>query len=80
MVRIIKKMIIKLLTGPSNHTKCVWLSNQKCMIQPTLINLHPDEYTQELHYYPFSVKLNRCVGTCNTLNDLSNMFQIKLKI
>ena len=80
MVRIIKKMFIKLLTSPSNHTKCVSLSNQKCMIQPTLINLHPDEYTQELHYYPFSVKLNRCVGTCNTLNDLSNMFQIKLKI
>ena len=42
------------------------------MIQPTLINLHPNEYSQELHYYPFSVKLDRCVGSCNTLNDLSN--------
>ena len=42
------------------------------MIQPTLINLHPNEYSQELHYYPFAVKLDRCVGSCNTLNDLSN--------
>ena len=42
------------------------------MIQPTLINLHSNEYSQELHYYPFSVKLDRCVGSCNTLNDLSN--------
>ena len=42
------------------------------MIQPTLINLHPNEYSQEFHYYPFSVKLDRCVGSCNTLNDLSN--------
>ena len=44
------------------------LSNQKCMTQPTLINLHPNEYSQEFHYYP----LDRCVGSCNTLNDLSN--------
>ena len=28
----------------SNHKKCVSLSNQKCMTQPTLINLHPNEY------------------------------------
>ena len=26
------------------HTKCISLSNQKCMIQPTLINLYPNEY------------------------------------
>ena len=56
----------------SNHTKYVSLSNKKCEIQPTLINLHPNEYSQEFHYYPFAVKLDRCVGSCNTLNDLSN--------
>ena len=42
------------------------------MTQPTLINLHPNEYSQEFHYYPFAVQLDRCVGSCNTLNDLSN--------
>ena len=42
------------------------------MIQPILINLHLNEYSQEIHYYPFAVKLDRCVGSCNTLNDLSN--------
>ena len=46
--------------------------NQKCKIQPTLINLNPNEYNQELHYYTFVVKLDRCVGSCNTLNDLTN--------
>ena len=57
------------------------LSNQKCMIQPTLINLHPNEYSQEFHFYPFEFKLERCVGSCNTLNDLSKkyVFQIKQK-
>ena len=42
------------------------------MIQPTLINLHPNEYSQELHYYLFVVKLDRFVGGCNTLDGLSN--------
>ena len=48
------------------------LSNQKCMTQPTLNNLHPNKYSQEFHYYPFAIKLDRCVGSCNNLNDLSN--------
>ena len=26
----------------------------------------------ESHYYLFAVKLDRCVGSCNTLNDLSD--------
>ena len=55
---------------PLNHTKCVSLSNQKYTTQPTLINLHPNEYNQGLCYYPFAVKLDICVGSYNTLNDL----------
>ena len=48
------------------------LSNQKCMTQPTFSDLYPNKYSQEFHYYPFVVKLDRCVGSCNTLNGLSN--------
>ena len=58
MFGLIKKIFIGLWTGivsTSNHTKCVSINNQKCMIQPTLINLHPDEHSQEFHYYPFAV-------------------------
>ena len=58
MFPIIKKMFVVLLTNvvnASSHTKCVSLSNQKCEIQPTLINSHPNEYSQELHYYPLAV-------------------------
>ena len=58
MFGLIKKIFIGLLTGlvnGSNHTKCVSLSNQKCMIQPTFINLHPNEYSQEFHYYSFAL-------------------------
>ena len=60
------------ISNDSNHANCVSLSKQKCMIQPTLINLHPNEYSQEFHYYPFAVNLDRCVETCNILNDLSS--------
>ena len=56
----------------SNHTKCVSSSNKKCKIQPTFNNLYPNEYSQEFHYYPFSVQLGRLVASCNTPNDLSN--------
>ena len=83
MFHIIKKMSIALLiniVNASNRTKYVSLSNKKCMIQPTFINLHPNEYSQEFHYYLFSVKLDRCVGSCNTINDLSNKACIPNKI
>ena len=68
-------MFVGLLTSTisaSYHTKCVLLGNQKCVTQPTLINLHPNEYCQELHYYAFAVNLDRCTRSCNILNDLSS--------
>ena len=40
------------------------------MTQPTLVNSHPNEYSQEFRYYKFSVKLDRRAGSCNS--DLSN--------
>ena len=88
MFGVIKKMFIVLLTSlinisnivdASNHTKYVSLSNQKCEIQPTLINLHPNEYNQELHYYPFAVEWDKCVGSCNTLSDLPKKVRVQIK-
>ena len=75
MFGIIKKMFLILLTksvSASNHTNCVSLNNKKCEIQPTFINLHSNKYSQELDCYSFAVKLDRCVGSCNNLNNLSN--------
>ena len=79
MFGIIKKIFIIVLfsiVNASNHTKYVSLSNQKCEIQPNLINLHPKEFSQKFHY-PFAIKLDRCVRSCNTLNDLSNKVCIR---
>ena len=49
------------------------------MIQLTLINLHSNEYSKEFHYYSFAVKLDRCVGSCDTLKYLSNKVCIPSK-
>ena len=75
MFGFIKKIFSGSLTdlvNGSNHTKYVLLHNQKFMIQHSLINLHPTEYSQDFHYCPFVVKLNRHVESCDTLNHLSN--------
>ena len=75
MIRLIKKIFIGLLTGlvnASKDTKCVSLSNKEMRDSTYLINLHPNKHSQEFHFYPFTVKLDWCVGSCNTFNDLSN--------
>ena len=49
MFGLMKKMFIGLLTGiisATNHTEYVLLRNQKCTTQPSIINLHPNEYSQ----------------------------------
>ena len=46
MFEFIKTMFIVLLTSlvqASIYTKCVSLNNEKCMTQPILINLYPNE-------------------------------------
>ena len=42
------------------------------MTQTTLINLHPNEYVQGFCYYQLAVNIDRCIGNCNSYNNLSN--------
>ena len=75
MFRLNEEIFIGLLTALANgynHTKCISLINQKCQSQPILINFHPNQYSQKFHCYPFAVKWNGCVGSCNNLNNLPN--------
>ena len=43
------------MTKASNHTKSASTNNQQSMTQLAFINLHPNEYSQGLRYYPFAV-------------------------
>ena len=69
-------MFMRLListANASNHTECVSLSKKKkCNTPPSCANLYPNEYSEEFNYYSFAVKSDRCVGSRNTLNGLSD--------
>ena len=58
------------IANTPDHTKYISLNYQRCMTQPTLINLHANEYIEGLRYYQFAVNLERCMGICNIPNDL----------
>ena len=45
--------------------ECMSVVNQKCMPRPKILNINPNE---TLHY-PYSVKINKCSGSCNDIND-----------
>ena len=67
------------MTKDSNLTVSIFLNNQSSITRPTLIDINPDEHNQGLRYYPFMVNLDRCNGTCNGLDDLSDKICVQYK-
>ena len=65
-------MLLTSSVNASSHPKRVSSSYKISDVELTLINLHPNQYSQELHCYLLAVKLDRYVGSWNTFNDLSN--------
>ena len=49
------------------------------MTQLTVINLYHNECIERLRYYPFAFHSDRYMGSCNTLNDLSNQVCVPKK-
>ena len=41
------------------------MNNQECKIRTEIINLNTNEAT----FSPYSIKINRCKGSCNTINE-----------
>ena len=48
-----------------NPLRCISMSNQDCKLRPEFVNINSDEPT----FYPYSVKVNKCSGSCNNIND-----------
>ena len=48
-----------------NSLKCVSVNNQECKIRPEIININ----SNELLLYSYSIKINKCSGSCNNIND-----------
>ena len=49
----------------TNSLKCYSLDNEECKIRPEIINAS----NKEPIFYPYKIKMNRCVGGCNTIDD-----------
>ena len=45
--------------------KCVSLNNRPCQAKPTIVN---SSFNEAL-FYPFTVSVNKCGGSCNTIYD-----------
>ena len=63
-------MLINLFINLCNVLKvktleCVSVINEKCMSRPKIIDLNKNEPV----FYPLSIKVNKCSGDCNNIND-----------
>ena len=65
----VKKVFILGLTVLSNSItvalKCGSINNQECKVRPKIVDVSSNNPI----FYPFSVKINRCSGNCNSIND-----------
>ena len=45
--------------------KCVSMNNQNCKVRPKIVDIDSNSSM----FYPFSIKVNKCSGNCNSIND-----------
>ena len=48
-----------------NALKCVSMNNQECKVRPEIIYINNNEPS----FYPYKVKISKCSGSCNNIND-----------
>ena len=47
-----------------NSLECVSMNNQECKTRIKIININNNKPV----FYPFSIKVNKCSGSCNNIN------------
>ena len=66
MFRYMKKVFVAAVSSFScNALKWVSINNQECKVRPEMININSNESS----FYPYSVKISKCSGSCNNIND-----------
>ena len=71
MFGFIKKVFVVAMTfinfnlSNVNSLECVSMNNEECKIRPEELNVN----TNNPAFYPYSIKINKCKGSCNTIND-----------
>ena len=49
----------------ANSLSSISMINQECITRPKIINVNSNNPI----FYPFSIKINKCSGNCNNIND-----------
>ena len=70
MFRLIKQIFISAMMVFSslpnvNPLECISMKNQECKVRPEIVNINSNNPI----FYPFSIKVNKCNGNCNNIND-----------
>ena len=48
-----------------NSLECISRNNQECKVRPKIIDVNNNEPV----FYPYSIKVNKCSGSCSNIND-----------
>ena len=70
--RMYKMKIISLLISlfsiiKTKALECVSVVNQKCILRPKILDVN--EGVGEALFYPYNAQVNKCSGSCNTLDN-----------
>ena len=71
MFGFIRKVFVVAMTffnfNPSNvnSLECDSMNNRECKTRAKIININNNEPV----FYPFSIRVNKCSGSCNNIND-----------
>ena len=70
MFQLIKKVFFIGLTILSDFVNasslsCISMINQECKTRPQIVNVNSNNPI----FYPFSIKISKCSGNCNNIND-----------
>ena len=71
MFRFIKKCFFTAIAFFSfnvlnvNSLKCVSMNNQECKVRPRITDVNSNKPM----FYTYSIKVNKCSGSCNNIND-----------
>ena len=74
--RFVKKVFFRGLTILSNFINansllsatplnCISVKNQECKLRPQVVNVNSNNPI----FYPFSIKISKCSGNCNNINN-----------
>ena len=64
-MRLINLLISLFSIIKTKALECVSVVNQECMARPKIIDVNKNE----LVFYPLNIKINKCSGNCNNIND-----------